>query len=164
MRTPESAGEILSEAEGPYPILMNAYEYRHVVCFEETSLAGNVYYVNHLHWQGRTRELFLREYAPDILAELDQGLALITVRCSCDYLSELKAFDEVTVRMFLTSISQNRVTMRFEYWRENQPRELVARGEQEIACMRRQGDRMVPAPVPKSLREGLAPFEEAISS
>jgi enediyne core biosynthesis thioesterase len=143
---------------------MNAYEYRHVVGFAETSLAGNVYYVNHLHWQGRARELFLREYAPDILAELDHGLALITVRCSCDYFAELKAFDEVTVRMFLVAISQNRVTMRFEYWRENQGRELAARGEQEIACMRRQNDRLVPTTVPKSLREALAPFAEAVKT
>ena len=140
---------------------MTAYEYRHVVGFQETSFAGNVYYVNHLHWQGRARELFLRQYAPEILNELEHGFALITVRCSCDYLAELKAFDEVIVRMFLDSITQNRVAMRFEYWREGQPSELVARGEQEIACMQRTGGRLIPVPVPKSLREALAPFAEA---
>src|SRR5947208_10405354 len=95
---------------------MTSYEYRHIVGFEETSFVGNVYYVNHLHWQGRARELFLREHAPDVLAELEHGLALITLRCSCDYLGELKAFDEVVVRMSLDSISQNRIAMRFEYW------------------------------------------------
>jgi enediyne biosynthesis thioesterase len=36
------------------------YEYSHRVGFEETSLVGNVYYVNHLRWQGRCREMFLR--------------------------------------------------------------------------------------------------------
>jgi len=143
---------------------MNCYEYRHVVGFEETSLAGNVYYTNHLHWQGRARELFLREYAPEILAELDHGLALITVHCSCDYLAELKAFDEVTVRMFLVSINQNRVDMRFEYWREGEQRELVARGRQEIACMRRQDARLVPTAVPRSLREALAPFASSLTT
>ncbi|HEY6251956.1 MAG TPA: acyl-CoA thioesterase [Candidatus Angelobacter sp.] len=139
---------------------MNAYEYHHVIGFEETSFAGNVYYVNHLHWQGRARELFLREYAPEILTELERGFALITLRCSCDYLAELKAFDQVTVRMFLASMVQNRIAMRFEYWRESEPHELVARGEQEIACMQRQDQRLVPAPIPKSLREALAPFAE----
>ena len=143
---------------------MNAYEYHHVIGFEETSLAGNVYYVNHLHWQGRARELFLRQYAPDLLAEMERGFALITLRCSCDYLAELKAFDEVTVRMFLASMAQNRIAMRFEYWRESDPREMVARGEQEIACMQRQGERLVPAPIPKSLREALAPFAETAIS
>jgi enediyne core biosynthesis thioesterase len=141
---------------------MKAYEYRHVVGFEETSLVGNVYYVNHLHWQGRARELFLHEYAPEILDELERGLALITLRCSCDYLGELKAFDQVVVRMFLSSMSQNRIAMRFEYWREGEQPELVARGEQEIACMQRDGDCLVPVPVPKSLREALAPFAEPV--
>jgi enediyne biosynthesis thioesterase len=139
---------------------MNAYEYRHIVGFEETSLAGNVYYANHLRWQGRARELFLREYAPDILTELERGFALITLRCSCEYLAELRAFDEVTVRMFLASTAQNRIAMHFEYWREGEKPELVARGEQEIACMRRQDDRLVPVPIPKSLRDALAPFAE----
>ncbi len=139
---------------------MNAYEYRHIVGFEETSLAGNVYYANHLRWQGRARELFLREYAPDILTELERGFALITLRCSCEYLAELRAFDEVTVRMFLASTAQNRISMHFEYWRAGEKPELVARGEQEIACMRRQDDRLVPVPIPKSLRDALAPFAE----
>ena len=136
---------------------MNAYEYRHIIGFDETSLAGNVYYVNHLAWQGRARELFLREHAPDILHQLEHGFALITLRCSCEYMAELKAFDEVMVRMFLVSMIQNRIAMRFEYWRES---ELVARGEQEIACMSRQGDRLMPVAIPKSLREALAPFEQ----
>ena len=143
---------------------MNAYEYRHIVGFEETSFVGNVYYVNHLHWQGRARELFLREYAPDILTELERGLALITLHCSCDYLGELKAFDQVLVRMFLGLISQNRISMRFEYWRDGEQRELVARGEQEIVCMKREGEHLVPTAIPKSLRDALAPFATAALS
>ena len=102
--------------------------------------------------------MVLREYAPEILEEMERGLALITLRCSCEYLGELKAFDQVIVRMFLAATSQNRIAMRFQYWREGEQRELVARGEQEIACMRRQGDSLVPAALPASLREALAPF------
>lgn len=142
--------------------MTRAYEYRHVVGFEETSFVGNVYYVNHLHWQGRAREMFLRDHAPEVLAELEQGLALITLKCSCEYLGELKAFDEVLVRMLLVSISQNRISMRFEYWREGERRELVARGEQEIACMRREGEQLIAAAVPGALREALEAFSEAV--
>jgi len=139
---------------------MKAYEYRHIIGFEETSLVGNVYYVNHLHWQGRAREMFLREHAPEILEELGCDLALITLSCSCQYLEELRAFDAIVVRMFLGAITQNRVAMRFEYWREGPRPELVARGEQEIACMRRQGGGMVPAPLPAALENALAAFAE----
>ena len=43
------------------------YEYPHTVGFEETNLVGNVYYVNYLRWQGRCREMFLKQHAPDVL-------------------------------------------------------------------------------------------------
>jgi enediyne biosynthesis thioesterase len=135
------------------------YEYRHLVGFEETNLVGNVYYANHLRWQGRCREMFLRERCPSVLGELSRGLALATTRCSCEYFSELAAFDEVAVRMSLAEIVQNRITMRFEYFRVSADREeLVARGEQQIACMRREGEKTVPTPVPRELREALESY------
>jgi enediyne biosynthesis thioesterase len=138
-----------------------SYEYHHIVCFEETNLVGNVYYVNHLSWQGRVREMFLREHAPDILDQLSHGLSLATVRVSCEYLAELAAFDEVIIRMRLGTLMQNRMSLRFEYWRPRGPGEdQIARGEQEIAFMRREGDQLVPAPIPKSLRDALQPYAE----
>jgi enediyne biosynthesis thioesterase len=138
---------------------LKAYEHRHVVGFEETNLVGNVYYVNHLRWQGRCREMFLRDHAPEILDELARDLALATVRCSCDYLAELAAFDEILIRMRLGAVVQNRLTLLFEYWRQNDGgEELVARGEQVVACMRREGEQTVPAPIPASLREALKPY------
>ena len=141
--------------------MTRAYEYRHVVGFEETNLVGNVYYASHIRWQGRCREMFLRDYAPDLLAQLSEGLCLSTTRCSCEYFAELSAFDEVIVRMRLASLAQNRMTMLFEYWRRTGgEEELVARGEQQVACMRREGKRLEPAPIPRSLREALEPYVE----
>lgn len=135
---------------------MRTYNYHHVVSFEETNLVGNVYYANHLRWQGRCREMFLRDHAPDILAALKQDLALVTTHVSCDYLAELAAFDELLIRMHLAALTQNRITMRFEYWRQNgDGEELVARGEQQVACMRRSEEGLVPARLPDSLRDAL---------
>lgn len=132
------------------------YEYRHVVSFSETNLVGNVYYTNYLAWQGRCREMFLRDRAPEMLQALQQDLALVTVRVSCDFLAELVAFDEVAVRMWLEAQVQNRATMRFEYWRQmDAGEELVARGEQQIACMRRSRTGLVPAPFPKPFQTAL---------
>lgn len=140
---------------------MRYYEYRHVVSFEETNLVGNVYYTNHLSWQGRCRELFLHEHAPEMVQELNRGLSLATVRCSCEYFAELTAFDEIAVRMRLAELVQNRMRLAFEYWRcKPGAEELVARGEQQVACMRREGDRLSPAPVPPALRQALAAYSE----
>ncbi|HEV2150138.1 MAG TPA: acyl-CoA thioesterase [Longimicrobiaceae bacterium] len=147
----------------PVPALSGApspaYEYRHVVGFEETNLVGNVYYANHVRWQGRVREMFLRDHAPEVADALREGLALVTTRVSCEYFAELSAFDELSIRMRLGGIAQNRVSMRFEYWRRGAGGEaLAARGEQEVACMRREGAALVPAPVPEALREALRPY------
>lgn len=138
---------------------MCAYEYRHIVGFEETNFVGNVYFVNHLRWQGRCRELFLRDHAPGVLAEMERGLAFVTTRVACDDFEELSALNEVTIRMTLALLTQNRLTMAFEYYRTCGGRnELVARGEQQVACMLREGSRMVPAPIPAELRNALRPF------
>jgi enediyne core biosynthesis thioesterase len=135
---------------------MRAYEYRHVVGFEETNLVGNVYYANHVRWQGRCREMFLRDHAPEILDELTRGLHLVTTRVSCEYLSELFALDEVVIRMRLGDSAQNKISMVFEYWRQTEAgQELVARGEQQAACMLQNGKQIVPTPVPEALREAL---------
>jgi enediyne core biosynthesis thioesterase len=136
-----------------------AYEYRHIVGFEETNLVGNVYYIHHLSWQGRVREMFLREHAPEVLDELSRGLALATLKCSCEYLAELYAFDEVIIRMRLGELTQNRITMLYEYWRrQGEQEELVAKGEQQVTCLRRDGQKLLPTPVPKSLRDALKAY------
>ena len=138
---------------------MRVYEYPHIVGFEETNLVGNVYYVNHLRWQGRCREMFLRDHAPEVLDELRRDLALATVRCACDYLAELEAFDTLVLRMRLGGIRQNRIRLLFEYWRRSDTgEELVARGEQEVACMRRQDGETRPTPIPPALLRALEPY------
>jgi enediyne biosynthesis thioesterase len=136
--------------------MTRAYEYRHVVGFEETNLVGNVYYVNHVRWQGRVREMFLRDHAPDVIAQLSRGLSLATLRVSCEYLAELNAFDELIIRMRLGELTQSKITLLFEYWRGE---ELIARGEQQVACFRREGEKLLPTPVPKSLRDALRAYE-----
>jgi len=145
---------------------MPAYEMRHVVSFEETNVVGNVYYANHIRWQGRCRELFLHEHAPEILAELERGLALVTLRVSCEYLAELVAFDELAIRMTLADLSPHRMSLRFDYWKlepgpEGDVHETrVAHGTQDLACMRRHGEALEPEPWPEPLREALAPFAD----
>jgi enediyne biosynthesis thioesterase len=141
---------------------MRAYEYRHVVSFEDTNMVGNVYYANHIRWQGRCREMFLKEYAPEIVDDLRRDLTMVTMSVSCQYLGELFAFDEVTIRMRLREMTQNRITMHFEYWRKKEEQEaLIAQGEQQIACMRRDGERLLPTPIPASLAAVLRLYAEA---
>lgn len=133
---------------------MKGYEYRHVVTIEDTDLLGNVNYVNYISWQGRARELCLREYTPDVVAGFGDGVRLLTVSCQCEYLRELTIFDEVIVRMTPGEVGQTQMTMKFEYWRQRPDgEELVATGEQRVACVRPDADgNMAPARLPESMR------------
>ncbi|GAA1798598.1 acyl-CoA thioesterase [Luedemannella flava] len=135
------------------------YEYRHVVGFEETNLVGNVYYVNYLSWQGRCREMFLKERAPGVLRLLRDDLKLFTLKVDCEFFAELTALDDVSVRMRLIELSQTQLEFGFDYHRlAGTAEDLVARGRQRVACMRGPNTRTVPARVPDELVAALSPY------
>jgi len=138
------------------------YEYRHVVGFEETNIVGNVYYVNYLRWQGRCREMFLRELAPAVLDDVRGDLKLFTLKVDCEFFAEITAFDELSIRMRLEQLTQSQIEFSFEYVRITGGTELpVARGRQRIACMRGPNTNTVPTRVPEALRTALEPFRVA---
>lgn len=132
--------------------MTRTYDYRHVVTFQDTNVVGNVYFANHLAWQGACREHFLRDHAPGVLQQLHADLALVTVSCHCEYLAELVVFDEVIIKMSLAEALHSRLDLRFDYVRTS-PRggEVVAIGRNRVACMKRDGHRMVPTPIPEEL-------------
>jgi enediyne biosynthesis thioesterase len=136
------------------------FELRHTVGFEDTNVAGNVYFVNYLRWQGHCREKFLTEMAPEVLAEVIQDdLKLFTLKAECDFFAEITAFDQLSVRMRLEELTQTQIQFTFDYVRLVDDQEiLVARGIQRIACMRGPNNNTVPARVPVALREALEPY------
>jgi enediyne core biosynthesis thioesterase len=139
-----------------------SYSYQHTVSFEETNLVGNVYFTRHLSWQGRCRELFLRDYAAEVLDELRGDLRLVTLNVSCEYFAELHALDTVEIQMRLAQLHQHRIKLRFDYLLQGSaPELLVARGLQEIGCMRQAGGGLAPTAVPGALASALAEFEDA---
>ena len=136
------------------------YELLHTVGLEETNLVGNVYYVNYLRWQGRCREMFLKDRAPEVLDDLRADLKLFTLRVSCEFFAELSAFDDLSVRMRLTELAQTQIQFTFDYVRlePGDGETLVARGVQRIACMRGPNTRTAPTRVPESLVRALQPY------
>jgi enediyne biosynthesis thioesterase len=134
------------------------FEWRHVVSFEETNLVGNAYYARYVSWQGRCREMFLRQFCPEILDELRGGLKMFTLSVECEYLNELTAFDEITLRLSLTELTRTQIAFEFDYMRGE---ELVARGRQRVVCMRTENDATVPTRVPEPLRAALDKLQTA---
>jgi len=144
---------------------MNYFEYRHTVGFEETNLVGNVYYVNYLRWQGRARELFLKQRASEILADLQNDLKLFTLKVDCEFYAEITAFDEVSIRMRLEELGQTQLQFAFDYVRLNPDggETLIARGMQRVACMRGPNNRTAPTRVPDALVRALAPYTHQLT-
>ncbi|WP_280429353.1 acyl-CoA thioesterase [Nocardia brasiliensis] len=143
---------------------MRAYEISHIVGFEETNLVGNVYFVHYFRWQGRCREMFLMEHAPDVLDEINRDLKLFTIRCECEYFAELTAFQRLTIRMTLVDLTQTQIEFEFAYLDiddQSAVEHLVARGRQRVACMRDNGTRVEPTRVPESLRRALEPYADS---
>lgn len=139
------------------------FDSRHLVTFEETNLVGNVYFTNYFLWQGRARELFLREHSPSTLAQLTAGeLRLVTAHASCDYVDEFVAFDEVVVRMSLNRFIPFGVSLGFEYCRVTKDAptyEVIARGRQDIKFLRREGAGWNLFEIPKPLMEVFQSYE-----
>ncbi|PXX70612.1 enediyne biosynthesis thioesterase [Nocardia tenerifensis] len=142
---------------------MRSYEISHTVGFEETNLVGNVYFVHYFRWQGRCREMFLMEHAPDVLDEIHRDLKLFTIKCECEYFAELTAFQRLTIRMTLVDLTQTQIEFEFAFLDvgdQTGAEHLVARGRQRVACMRGNGTRVEPTRVPESLRRALEPYAE----
>lgn len=135
------------------------YEYRHVVGFEETDIVGSVYYINFLRWQGRCLEMFLLEHAPRVLDDLRGDLKLVTVSSECERLVEISADDEISIRMRLEELAQTGIGLAFDYVRVcEDAEELIARGREQVACMRGVNGAAVPALVPSQLQTALVPY------
>ena len=140
--------------------MKRTYDYRHVVTFQDTNVVGNVYFANLVAWQGACREHFLRDRAPGVLRQLGGELSLVTVSCQCEFLAEVFAFDEVIVKLSLVEALDHRLDLRFDYVRiAAGAEELVAIGRHRVACMRRDADQLVAAPIPDELRAAVLEYQ-----
>jgi enediyne core biosynthesis thioesterase len=135
---------------------VTGFVYRHQVSFADTNVVGNVYFSRYLDWQGRCRELFLAENAPEVARDVAGGrLLLVTVTCAMDYFEECFAFDDVVIEMTPGEIAGNRIGMRFDYRRDGV---VVARGSQTVACMTRGDGGFTPVAVPETLADAAKGF------
>lgn len=141
------------------------YEYRHVVGFEETNLVGSVYYANYVRWQGRCREMFLLEHAPDVLDELHYDLRLVALESEYEHLAGISAFDEVSIRMRVEKLTQTQIAFAFDYVRVREGvEELIARSRQRVVCMSGVDGVSTAARVPPQLEAALKGYAVARAS
>lgn len=138
-----------------------AYKYEHQVTFAETNLVGNVYFAHYASWQGKCREQFLIERAPEVLEQLLSGeLALVTVNLELNFIAECFAGDVIEIHMRRGGAGSGfRITMVFDYLRDGV---TVATGKQTVAAMSKDAaNGYQVCPLPEQMMHALAGFEPA---
>ncbi len=92
-----------------------SYEFRLRVYYEDTDLAGIVYYANYLKFIERARTEFVRSMGVDQTAlKADEGIVFAVRRVEADYLSPARFDDELLVRTTTKAISGARIVLRQE--------------------------------------------------
>ncbi|MDV6012199.1 acyl-CoA thioesterase [Haloechinothrix sp. LS1_15] len=123
-----------------------------IVTMDDADPVGNVHFSRFISWQGQGREEFLIRCAPAFIDDIHTGRIVVTANCRCEYLSELKLGQTVSIRMAVHSARFNIMTLDFTYYRCEQSGEtLVARGDQQVACVRRHAGELVPAGWPPEM-------------
>ncbi len=115
------------------------------VYYEDTDLAGIVYYANYLKFIERGRSEWLRELGIDQGALKQQGVVFAVRRVEADYLSPARFDDLLQVETALQALRPARIVLDQRVIRDGQE---LFRAQVTIACMADSGR---PAPVPEEV-------------
>lgn len=102
------------------------------VYYEDTDMAGIVYYANYLRYIERARSDWVREVGIDQLAMKDTGVVFAVRRVEADYLSPARFDDVLDVRTTLGSLSAAKMVMDQEVWRGD---DLIFTAKVLIVCI-----------------------------
>lgn len=121
------------------------------VYYEDTDLAGIVYYANYLRFIERARTEWVRGLGVDqARLKADQGLVFAVRRVEADYLSPARFDDLLEVRTSLLTLGGARLALRQEVWRDAT---LLFAARIDLVALQADGR---PARLPAELRESLA--------
>ncbi len=122
------------------------------VYYEDTDLAGVVYYANYLRFIERARTEWVRGLGVDQVAlKADQGIVFAVSRIEADYLAPARFDDALVVRTVVRATTGVRIMLAQDVWRRDQ--RLFA-SVVTLVALTNEG---TPARLPAALRTQLAP-------
>lgn len=128
------------------------HEFHLRVYYEDTDLAGIVYYANYLKFIERGRSEWVRSVGVDQAAlKRDHGIVFAVRRVEADYLRSAKFDDLLTVRTDLVAETGARITLDQSIWRGE---ERLFEAQVVLVCMTEEGS---VARLPAEIRRKLAP-------
>jgi acyl-CoA thioester hydrolase len=120
------------------------------VYYEDTDLAGIVYYANYLKFIERARTEWVRDLGVDQTALKAAGLVFAVRRIEADYLKPARFDDELTVLTYDMTVTGARILLSQEVLRGG---ERLFAAQVTLVCLTDDGH---PARLPASLRAKLA--------
>lgn len=119
------------------------------IYYEDTDLAGIVYYANYLKFIERARSDWLRELGVEQLALQRAGVVFAVRRVEADYLSPARFDDLLEVQSDLASLSPARIVLDQAVWRAEK---LLFKARVTLACLGASGGPVrIPADVAQRL-------------
>lgn len=122
------------------------------VYYEDTDMAGIVYYANYLRYIERARSDWVREIGIDQLAMKAQGVVFVVRRVEADYMQPARFDDQLEVETTLGKLTPARMIMSQTVLRDT---EVLFRAQVTIACI---GPGGTPVRLPAELRALSAPL------
>lgn len=121
------------------------------VYYEDTDLAGIVYYANYLKFIERGRTEVLRDLDIDQMGLRDRfGVVFAVRRVEADYLSAAKMDDRLEVRTEVSELGKARIIMDQHIYRGD---ELLFTATVTLACLKENGK---PSRIPSEVSEALS--------
>lgn len=127
------------------------------VYYEDTDLAGIVYYANYLRFIERARSELVRAAGIDQLAMKAAGMVFVVRRVEADYLSPARYDDQLEVRSQLQQLKAASLTLSQEVWRHDT---LIFRAVVALAVVNADGRA---TRLPAAIRASLAVFTADVS-
>ena len=124
------------------------------VYYEDTDLAGLVYYANYLKFIERGRSEMVREAGVDQVAMKAQGVVFAVRRITAEYLKPARYDDQIVVETGLKSLTAARFSMDQRVTRDGV---LLFAATVEIVCMDSRGK---PLRSPADIRQKIACLAE----
>jgi acyl-CoA thioester hydrolase len=91
------------------------------VYYEDTDLAGIVYYANYLKFIERARSEWVRDLGLDQLQlKSDHGMVFAVRRLEADYLSPANFDDQLHITTQVSAVTGARITLAQDVWRADQ--------------------------------------------
>lgn len=117
------------------------------IYYEDTDMAGIVYYANYLKFIERGRSEWVREIGMDQLKMKEEGIVFVVRRVEADYLGSAKLDDELIVETEVANVTGVRLMME---QRVKRGEEILFHAMVTVVCMNDEGQ---PVRLPANIRK-----------